>query len=191
MSSPRLLRRYREEIIPEMAKRFGYKNKLEAPRLAKIVINVGLGEATQDIKLLEAAQNELGMITGQKPVATRAKKAIANFKIRKNSAIGCKVTLRRAVMYEFLDRLISIAIPRIRDFRGLSPDSFDDNGNYSFGLNEQVIFPEIDLDKIMKAHGMDITIAVNAKTKDEAFELLKLFGMPFARRQSVVGQAKK
>lgn len=191
MSSPRLLRRYREEIIPEMAKRFGYKNKLEAPRLAKIVINVGLGEATQDIKLLEAAQNELGMITGQKPVATRAKKAIANFKIRKNSAIGCKVTLRRAVMYEFLDRLISIAIPRIRDFRGLSPDSFDDNGNYSFGLNEQVIFPEVDLDKIMKAHGMDITIAVNAKTKDEAFELLKLFGMPFARRQSVVGQAKK
>lgn len=191
MAAPRLLRRYREEIIPEMAKRFGYKNKLEAPRLAKIVINVGLGEATQDIKLLEAAQNELGMITGQKPVATRAKKAIANFKIRKNSAIGCKVTLRRAVMYEFLDRLISIAIPRIRDFRGLSPDSFDDNGNYSFGLNEQVIFPEVDLDKIMKAHGMDITIAVNAKTKDEAFELLKLFGMPFARRQSVVGQAKK
>ncbi|MDD5496614.1 MAG: 50S ribosomal protein L5 [Candidatus Omnitrophica bacterium] len=181
MATPRLLTRYRDEIVPEMMKRFGYKNKLQAPRLEKIIINIGLGEATQDIKLLEAAQNELAMITGQRPVVTRAKKAIANFKIRKRSAIGCKVTLRRFRMYEFLDRLISIAIPRIRDFRGLSPASFDDNGNYSFGLNEQVIFSEIDVDKIMKAHGMDITIVMNAGSKDESLELLRLFGMPFKK----------
>lgn len=182
MATPRLLERYRSQIVPEMAKKFNYKNKLQAPRLEKIVINVGLGEATQDIKLLEAAQSELAMITGQKPVVTRAKKAIANFKIRKNSPIGCKVTLRRAMMYEFLDRLIAIAIPRIRDFRGLQTDSFDKGGNYSFGLNEQVIFPEVDLDKIMKAHGMDITIVTNAKSKEEASELLRLFGMPFAKK---------
>ncbi len=182
MATPRLLERYKNEIVPEMAKKFNYKNKLQTPRLKKIVINVGLGEATQDIKLLEAAQNELGTITGQKPVVTKAKKAIANFKIKKNSSIGCKVTLRRTMMYEFLDRLISIAIPRIRDFRGLSPDSFDKFGNYSFGLNEQVIFPEVDLDKIMKTHGMDITVVTDAKTKDEAFELLRLFGMPFAKK---------
>ena len=182
MATPRLLERYRNEIVPELAKRFNYKNRLEAPRLDKIVVNIGMGEATQDIKLLEAAQHELALITGQKPVVTRAKKAIANFKIKKNSAIGCKVTLRRAMMYEFLDRLISIAIPRIRDFRGLAPDSFDDRGNYSFGLNEQVIFPEVDLDKVMKTHGMDITIVTNAKTKEEAFELLRLLGMPFTKR---------
>jgi len=181
MATPRLLERYRSEIAPALVKTFGYKNQMAAPKLEKIVINVGLGEATQDIKLLEAAQNELAAITGQKPVVTRAKKAIANFKIRKNSAIGCKVTLRRHIMYEFLDRLISIAIPRIRDFRGLSPASFDKNGNYSFGLVEQVIFPEIDMDKIMKAHGMDITIVTTAKTRNEAFELLKLFGMPFKK----------
>jgi len=148
----------------------------------KIVINVGLGEATQDIKMLEAAQNELAAITGQKPVTTRAKKAIANFKIRKGSAIGCKVTLRRVMMYEFLDRMISVAIPRIRDFRGLPQDSFDDRGNYSFGLNEQVIFPEVDVDKVMKTHGMDITIVTDAKSGKEAFELLKLFGMPFKKQ---------
>ena len=179
--TPRLLIRYREEISPEMMKLFGYKNKLQVPRIKKIVLNVGLGEATQDIKFLEAAQSELAAITGQKPVVTRAKKAIANFKIRKGSAIGCKVTLRRSMMYEFLDRLVSITVPRIRDFRGLPTDSFDKGGNYSFGLNEQGIFPEIDADKIMKAHGMDITIVTTAKTKDEAFNLLKLFGMPFKK----------
>jgi len=182
MVTPRLLERYRQEIVPEMSKIFNYKNKLQAPRLEKIVINVGLGEATQDIKLLEVAQAELAVITGQKAVMTRAKKAIANFKIRKGSPIGCKVTLRRARMYEFLDRLIAIAIPRIRDFRGLSQDSFDKSGNYSFGLSEQVIFPEVDVDKVMKTHGMDITIVTTAKTKNEAFELLRLFGMPFAKR---------
>lgn len=185
MVKPRLLERFRNEISPEMMKLFSYKNKLQVPRLNKIVINIGLGEATQDIKLLEAAQNELGMITGQKPVVTKAKKAIANFKIRRGSSIGCKVTLRRARMYEFLDRLISISIPRIRDFRGLSPNSFDQGGNYSFGLSEQVIFPEIDMDKIMKPHGMDITIATTAKTGKEAFELLRLFGMPFSKKENV------
>ena len=181
MGAPRLLEAYRKSIVPEMAKIFGYKNNMQAPRLMKIVINVGLGEATQDIKLLEAAQNELAAITGQKPVTTRAKKAIANFKIRKGQAIGCKVTLRRVMMYEFLDRLISIAIPRIRDFRGLPANSFDGGGNYSFGLNEQVIFPEVDVDKINKVHGMDITIVSNARSKQEAFELLKQFGMPFRK----------
>ena len=182
-ATPRLLERYRSEIAPEMMKIFSYTNMLQVPRLKKIVINVGLGEATQDIKMLEAAQSELAMITGQKSVVTKAKKAIANFKIRKGSSIGCKVTLRRVMMYEFLDRLIAVAIPRIRDFRGLSPDSFDNGGNYSFGLNEQVIFPEVDVDKIMKAHGMDITIATTAKSRKEAFELLRLMGMPFAKKQ--------
>ena len=181
MAAQRLLDAYRKNIVPEMVKTFGYKNNMQVPRLQKIVLNVGLGEATADIKLLEAAQNELAAITGQKPVTTRAKKAIANFKIRKGSAIGCKVTLRRSMMYEFLDRLISVAIPRIRDFRGLPSDSFDQAGNYSFGLNEQVIFPEVDVDKITKVHGMDITIVSNAKNKQEAFELLKLFGMPFRK----------
>jgi len=180
--TPRLLERYRSEITTEMMKLFGYKNKLQVPRLEKIIVNVGLGEATQDIKLLDSAQSELAMITGQRPVVTKAKKAIANFKIRKGSSIGCKVTLRRARMYEFLDRLISVAIPRIRDFRGLSVNSFDKGGNYSFGLDEQLIFPEVDVDKVMKVHGMDITIVTNARTRDEAFELLRLMGMPFVRK---------
>jgi large subunit ribosomal protein L5 len=182
MATPRLLERFRSEITPEMMKRFGYKNRMETPCLTKIVLNVGLGEATQDIKLLESAQNELAVITGQRPVVTRAKKAIANFKIRRGSAIGCKVTLRRSRMYEFLDRLISVSIPRIRDFRGLSPDSFDNGGNYSFGLNEQLIFPEIDVDKVQKIHGMDITIGTTAKSRDEAYALLTLMGMPFAKK---------
>jgi len=181
MVKPRLLERYRGDISSEMVKAFSYKNKLQVPKLKKIVINIGLGEATQDIKFLESAQQELAMITGQKPVVTRAKKAIANFKIRKGLAIGCKVTLRRSIMYEFLDRLVSIAIPRIRDFRGLPVDSFDMSGNYSFGLSEQGIFPEVDPDKMMKAHGMDITIVTSAKNKEEAFELLKLFGVPFKK----------
>ncbi len=181
--APRLFEKYRNEIVPQLAERFNYRNKLQAPRLKKIVINVGLGEAVQDIKLLESAQDEIGLITGQRPVITRAKKAIANFKIRKNSPVGCMVTLRRARMYEFFDRLINIAIPRIRDFRGLSPNSFDDQGNYSFGLEEQLIFPELNVDKVLKIHGMDITIALRAKNKEEAFELLSLFGMPFAKRK--------
>jgi len=185
MATPRLLEAYRKEIVPQMVKEFGYKNSLETPKLQKIVINVGMGEATLDIKMLEAAQNELAAITGQKPLTTRAKKSIANFKIRKGLPIGCKVTMRRAMMYEFLDRLISIAIPRIRDFRGLPINSFDKGGNYSFGLNEQVIFAEVDVDKVMKTHGMDITIVTNAKSREEAFTLLKLFGMPFKKDKQV------
>lgn len=182
MITPRLLERYRKEIAPEMTKIFGYKNQMEVPQLSKIVINIGLGEAVQDIKFLEATVSELAMITGQRPVITKAKKAIANFKIRKGSSVGCKVTLRRARMYEFLDRMISVSIPRIRDFRGLSPDSFDRGGNYAFGLSEQLIFPEVDADKVMKAHGMDIIICTTAKTRDEAYELLRLIGMPFAKK---------
>ncbi|MFA5143802.1 MAG: 50S ribosomal protein L5 [Candidatus Omnitrophota bacterium] len=184
MTTPRLLERYRTEIAPEMMKAFNYKNKMEVPKLSKIVINIGLGEAVQDIKLLDTAASELAMITGQKPVVTKSKKAIANFKIRRGSAVGCKVTLRRSRMYEFLDRMISVAIPRIRDFRGLSPDSFDKGGNYAFGLNEQLIFPEIDVDKVMKVHGMDIIVCTTAKTRDEAYELLRLLGMPFAKTVS-------
>ena len=182
MATPRLLEKYRSEIVPELMKVFGYKNRLEAPKLDKIVLNVGMGEATQDIKFLDAAISELASITGQKPVTTKARKAIANFKIRKGLPIGCKVTLRRGKMYEFLDRLVSVSIPRIRDFRGLKTNSFDQGGNYSFGLNEQLIFPEIDADKVLKIHGMDITIATTAKTEKEAFELLKAFGMPFAKK---------
>jgi large subunit ribosomal protein L5 len=165
-----------------MMKIFKYKNKMEVPKLDKVVINIGLGEAVQDIKFLEAAVSELAMITGQRPVITKAKKAIANFKIRKGSSVGCKVTLRRARMYEFLDRMIAVSIPRIRDFRGLSTSSFDKGGNYAFGLNEQLIFPEVDVDKVAKIHGMDIIICTTAKTRDEAFELLRLMGMPFAKK---------
>ncbi|MFH1189393.1 MAG: 50S ribosomal protein L5 [Candidatus Omnitrophota bacterium] len=183
MATPRLQERYRNEISQEMMNLLGYKNKMAVPKLTKIVVNVGLGEATQDVKFLDAAQAELSMITGQKPVVTKAKKAIANFKIRKGSSIGCKVTLRKAMMYEFLDRLISVVIPRIRDFRGLSLKSFDGTGNYSFGLNEQSIFPEIDADKITKVHGMDITIVTTAKTEKETYELLRLIGIPFTKKQ--------
>jgi len=182
MNRPRLLERYNGEICDEMMRLFGYKNRLQVPRLEKIVLNAGMGEAAQDPKLLEAAQKEIAMITGQKPVVTRAKKAIANFKIRKGSLVGCKVTLRKAMMYEFLDRLISVSIPRIRDFRGLPPNSFDDSGNYAFGLEEQLIFPEIDMDNVSKPFGMDIIIVTTAKNKKEAFELLRLMGMPFAKK---------
>ena len=183
MATPRLLERYRSEISSEMMKIFGYKNKLAVPRLEKVVINVGLGEAAQDIKFLDAARHELAMISGQKPVVTKARKAIANFKIRKGSAIGCKVTLRKTMMYEFMDRLIAVVIPRIRDFRGLSIKSFDGTGNYSFGLNEQSIFPEVEADKITKVHGMDITIVTTAKTEKETYEFLRLIGMPFTKKQ--------
>ncbi|MFA5411052.1 MAG: 50S ribosomal protein L5 [Candidatus Omnitrophota bacterium] len=180
MASPRLLEKYRKEIIPQMMAAFALKNKLAVPRLEKIVINMGVGEGVLDIKLLEKSMDELGLITGQKPVLRRAKKAIANFKIKEGHPIGCKVTLRRAVMYEFMDRLINIAMPRIRDFRGVKADSFDQAGNYTLGLTEQNIFPEIDYDKITRSQGMDITFVIkNAGKIDEARELLKLFGMPF------------
>ncbi len=176
---PRMLERYRKEVIPEMIKIMGYKNGMQVPRLKKIVVNMGMGEALTDIKFLEKSVEELATIAGQKPVITRSKKAIANFKVKEGQAVGCRVTLRRQKMYEFLDRLISIALPRIRDFRGLNPDSFDGNGNFSIGITEQAIFPEIDFDKITRVQGMDITIVMDSRSKKESYELLKLLGMPF------------
>lgn len=178
---PRLLERYNKEIVPQMVERFSYKNKMQVPKVTKVVLNVGMGIGAQDIKVLEAAAQELGMITGQKAVITRAKKAISNFKIRRGSAVGCKVTLRRRMMYEFLDRLLSVAVPRIKDFRGLSANSFDKQMNYSFGITEQIIFPEIEYDKVAKIHGMDITIGTNAASREEAHELLRLVGVPFRK----------
>ncbi len=180
---PRLLEKYRKEVVPEMMKIMGYKSPMQVPRLKKIVINMGVGEAIQDVKLLEKSVDELATIAGQKPVITRAKKAIANFKIKKNQAIGCKVTLRRIKMYEFLDRFISVALPRIRDFRGLSGDSFDAKGNYSIGITEQAIFPEIDFDKVTRVQGMDITIAIASHSKKESYELLRLLGIPFKTKE--------
>lgn len=180
----RLLEYYRKEVIPQMMQQFGLKNRMAVPRLEKIVVNMGVGEGVQDVKILEKAMEDLSVITGQKPIMRRAKKAIANFKIKENSPIGCKVTLRRAMMYEFMDRLINIALPRIRDFRGVSADSFDQGGNYTLGLNEQGIFPEIDYDKVGRPQGMDITFVIkNAKSKDQAQAFLKLFGMPFKGKE--------
>ncbi|MFH0941055.1 MAG: 50S ribosomal protein L5 [Candidatus Omnitrophota bacterium] len=176
---PRMLERYRKEVVPEMVKIMGYKNGMQVPRLKKIVVNMGVGEALADIKFLERSVEELATITGQKPVITRCRKAIANFKVKEGQAVGCRVTLRRQKMYEFLDRLISMALPRIRDFRGLNPDSFDGNGNFSIGITEQAIFPEIDFDKITRVQGMDITIVMDSRSKKESYELLKLLGMPF------------
>jgi large subunit ribosomal protein L5 len=178
---PRLRERYKSEIVPAMIKDFSYKNVMEVPRLTQIVLNVGLGEAVQNIKLLESVEKELTAIAGQKAVQTKAKKAIAGFKLRKGMPIGVRVTLRGDRMYEFLDRLISVALPRIRDFRGLSEKSFDGRGNYNFGLKEQFIFPEINYDKVEIIHGMDITIGSTAKTDEEGRRLLRYFGMPFRR----------
>jgi large subunit ribosomal protein L5 len=177
--APRLRERYIKEVIPTMMKEFSYKNIMEVPKVQKVVLNVGLGEAIQNIKLLDAAQKELSMITGQKAVVTKSKKSIASFKLRKGVPIGCKVTLRGNIMYEFLDRLISLALPRIRDFKGVSGRSFDGRGNYSLGLKEQFIFPEIDYDKVEMVHGLDITICTNAKTDNESKTLLRYLGMPF------------
>lgn len=179
--TPRLKEYYKKEIIQKMMKDFSYKNVMQVPALEKIVVHVTMGEATQNIKLLDAAEKELAMITGQKPLVTKSKKAIAGFKLKKGVPLGCKVTLRGKRMYEFLDRLISLALPRIRDFKGLSPKSFDGRGNYSFGLKEQYIFPEIDYDKVETVHGLDITICTTAKTDEESKQLLKYFGMPFRK----------
>lgn len=176
---PRLKEKYFNEIVPQMMKDFGYKNKLQVPRLVKVTVNMGVGEAITDIKILDKAQEELGLITGQHPVVCRSKKAISNFKIRVGQPIGCKVTLRHNMMYEFLDRLINVTLPRIRDFRGVSAGSFDDAGNYSMGLNEQYIFPEIEFDRIQRAQGMDINITIKSGNKKESLALLKLLGMPF------------
>lgn len=181
---PRLKKLYQEEIIPRLRERFGYKNVMLVPKLDKIVVNVGAGTLHQDPKLSESIQEELKLITGQKPVLTRARRAISNFKVRKGMVVGCMVTLRGDRMYEFFDRLISTAIPRIRDFRGFSDRSFDGRGNYTMGIKEQIVFHEIDYDKVAKIHGMDITIATTARTDEEALELLKAFGFPFRRRAS-------
>lgn len=177
--TPRLLERYRKEIVPAMMQKFGWKNPMQVPRLSKIVINMGVGIGATDIKILEAAINNLAAITGQKPVMRRAKKSISNFKLKQGAPIACMVTLRRRQMYEFFDRLISAAMPRIKDFRGLSLNSFDKEGNYTLGLSEQLIFPEVDYDTIAKVQGMNITIVINSKNKAASIELLKAFGMPF------------
>ena len=179
--SSRLKDLYNTEIREQMIKKFGYTNVMQVPKLDKIVVNMGVGEARENEKLLEAAAKDMEIITGQKPVLTRAKKSIANFKIREGMPIGCKVTLRGDRMYEFLDRLVNLALPRVRDFRGVNPNSFDGRGNYAMGIKEQLIFPEIEYDKIDKVRGMDIIFTTTAKTDEEARELLRLFNMPFAR----------
>ena len=178
---PRLKERYGNEVVPTMMKEFAYSNIMEVPKLQKVVLNVGLGEANQNIKLLDAAQKELSMMTGQKAVVTKAKKSIASFKLRQGASIGCKVTLRGNKMYEFLDRFISIALPRIRDFKGVSGKSFDGRGNYSVGLKEQFIFPEINYDKVEMVHGLDVTVCTSAKTDKESKALLHYLGMPFRK----------
>lgn len=179
--TPRLQKFYRTQIVAKMTQKFGYRNGFEVPRLEKIVVNMGIGEGAQDIKKVDSAVADLALIAGQYPMVTRSKKAIANFKIKKGDPIGCKVTLRSKKMYEFLDRLISIALPRIRDFRGLSASSFDGRGNYAFGLNEQIIFPEIEYDKVVNVQGMDVVIVTTAKNKEETKELMVLFGIPFRK----------
>jgi large subunit ribosomal protein L5 len=175
----RLKEIYQERVVPALMKRFGYKNRMEVPKLEKIIINMGLGEAIQNIKILDSAVQELSQITGQKPVITKAKKSIAQFKLRTGMPIGCMVTLRKERMYEFFNRLVNVALPRVRDFKGLSGKSFDGRGNYALGIREQLIFPEIHYDKIDKVKGMNIVIATTAKTDEEGKELLKLLGMPF------------
>ena len=177
----RLKTLYNDEIVDAMIKKFGYKNIMEVPKLDKIVVNMGVGEAKENAKLLESAAKDLEIITGQKPVLTKAKKSVANFKIREGLAIGCKVTLRGERMYEFMDRLVNLALPRVRDFRGVNPNAFDGRGNYALGIKEQLIFPEIEYDKVDKVRGMDVIVVTTAKTDEEARELLRLFNMPLAK----------
>lgn len=178
---PRFKDRYRKEIVPALMEEFGYRNVMEVPRLQKIVVNIGLGEALQDVKALDAAARDIATITGQKPIITRAKKSIAGFKLREGNPIGVKITLRGNRMYDFLDRICNVALPRRRDFRGVSPDSFDGRGNYTLGFREQLVWPEVDYDSIDKIRGMEVTIVTTAKTDEEARRLLQLFGMPFRR----------
>jgi len=189
---PRMKSMYDATIVKAMTEKFGYKNAMEVPKIEKIVINMGVGEATQDKKKVETAAAEMELIAGQKPVVTKAKKSIAVFKLREGMPIGCKVTLRRERMYEFLDRFITIALPRVRDFRGLNPKSFDGRGNYACGLKEQLVFPEIQYDRVDKVRGMDVIVTTTAKTDDEARELLRLFGFPFPIEENPeVSGAKK
>lgn len=178
---PTLQEKYNKEVIPALMEKFKYKNIMEVPKLEKIVINMGVGDAKDNSKLLDAAVNDLKIISGQQPVITRAKKSVANFKIRKGMPIGCKVTLRRQKMYEFADKLMNVALARVRDFKGVSPNAFDGRGNYALGIREQLIFPEIEYDKVEKVRGMDIIFVTTAKTDEEARELLKFLGMPFAQ----------
>jgi large subunit ribosomal protein L5 len=173
------MEQYEKEIRPALVRKFKYRNVMQAPKLTKVIINMGLGEAIQNIKALDAASGDMALIAGQKPVITKASKSIASFKLRKGMPIGCMVTLRRERMYEFYQKLVTIVLPRVRDFKGVSAKSFDGRGNYTLGLKEQIIFPEIDYDKVDRARGMNITIATTAKTDEEAYELLKLMGMPF------------
>lgn len=177
----RLKDQYMNEIMDAMIKKFGYKNRMQVPKLDKIVVNMGIGEAKENAKILEAAMSDMELITGQKPIKTISKKSIANFKIREGMPIGCKVTLRGEKMYEFLDRLVNLALPRVRDFRGVNPNSFDGRGNYALGIKEQLIFPEVEFDKIDKVRGMDICFVTTAKTDEESRELLTLLGAPFAK----------
>lgn len=186
---PRLAEKYKKDIVPAMMKQFNYKNVMQVPKLDKIAVNIGVGQATQDAKLLETAVAELELIVGQKVAVTKAKKAISNFKLRQHLPIGARVTLRSRMMYEFLDRLVSLAMPQIRDFRGISDRSFDGRGNYTLGIKEQIIFPEIDADRVTKISGMDITFVTTANTDMEAMELLKLFGVPFVKREQPVAKA--
>jgi large subunit ribosomal protein L5 len=181
MPEARLHTRYREEILPALTERFGYSTPMRVPRIEKVTVNMGVGDAKQDSKMLEAASEQLATITGQRPNVRRARKSIAQFKVREGMPVGVAVTLRGARSYEFLDRLMSVAIPRIRDFRGLNPRSFDGRGNYSMGVREQIIFPEVDYDEVDQVRGLDITITTTAQSDDEAFALLEAFGMPFAR----------
>jgi large subunit ribosomal protein L5 len=179
--TPRLIARYHDTVVPALQKKFGYKNIMEVPKIEKIVVNMGVGEAVQDSKLMDRSMEDMSIVTGQKPSITIATKSISNFKLRAGNKVGCKVTLRRWRMYEFLDRLINIAVPRIRDFRGLPDRSFDGRGNYNMGVKEQIVFPEIDYDKIDHVRGMDVAITTTAKTDEEAHELLLAFGMPFRK----------
>ena len=179
--SSRLKEMYKNEIVDAMIKKFGYKNVMEVPKLDKIVVNMGVGEAKENAKVLEMAVSDMETITGQKAVVTKAKNSVANFKIREGQSIGCKTTLRGDKMYEFLDRLVNLALPRVRDFRGVNPNSFDGRGNYALGIKEQIIFPEIEYDKVDKVRGMDVIFVTTAKTDEEARELLRLFNMPFAK----------
>ncbi len=179
---PRLIDVYKQDVVSHIKGRFDYKNVMQVPKLEKIILNVGVGEATENVKALDSAIEELSLITGQKPIVRKAKKAISNFKLRAGMPIGCCVTLRRDRMYEFLDRLISIAIPRVRDFRGL-PAKFDGRGNYNMSIKEQIVFPEIEYDKVEKIRGLNITIVTTAQTDEEAYELLSAFGMPFVKRK--------
>lgn len=181
----RLLEKYQQQVVPQLMEKFVYRNKLAVPKIQKIVVNMGVGRAIDNKKLIEEATKHLSIITGQKPLITKAKKAISGFKLRQGQAIGCKVTLRGKRMFEFLDRLISVVLPRIRDFRGLSPRSFDGRGNYTLGLTEQIVFPEISVDTVEFVQGMDITLAISGKSDEQSCELLKLLGMPFGLEKGV------